>query len=432
MTTIEIPYKPRAHQLKVHQLTWDNRYGVAVCHRRFGKSVLAVNELVRRALSTDRDDFRGNYIGPTYTQTKAIVWDYLKQFAEPVPGVRFNESELRVDFPNGSRIRLFGGDKPDALRGLYHDCVFFDEFDDTKPNLWTQVVYPATVDRHGSACFIGTYLLTNGPLGQQYDHALVQDDWFAVTHRASDTDVVSKDELRVARFNMSEEEYEREFECNRTSSVKGAYYAKQMLHAEKDKRITRVPYDAALSVVTGWDIGFDMTAVWFCQPSGRELRFIDYFEVVNEDIIAPAKNVLARKDEHDWRYSMHYFPHDMEARDFTGGGDSRLQAAVKLGLRPAKAVPRRMAQKLMETHEGINAVRRVFPRMVFDADKCKVGLDRLRSYRPRTDAQGRTLPQPEHDESSHGATALEQVVRGIASRPAARVTYRQPDVGWVS
>lgn len=432
MTVIEIPYKPRKHQRIVHELMWDHRYGVAVCHRRWGKSVEAINELIKRALETDKPDFRGSYIGPTYRQTKAIVWDYLKLFADVVPGRDFNESELRVDFPNGSRIRLFGGDSPDALRGLYHDCVIFDEYDDTKGNLWTQVVYPATVDRQGCAYFIGTFLLTNGPLGQIYDHAKAQDDWFAVIYRASETGVVPKAELKIAHFNMSEEEYEREFECNRSSAVKGAYYAKQMLHAEKEGRVTRVPYDGALSVCTGWDIGFDMTAIWFCQPAGRELRFIDYFEIAGEDIIAPAKEVLRRQDQLHWRYSMHYFPHDMEARDYTGGGETRIHAATKLGLYPNKVVPRRMAQKLMETHEGINAVRRAFGRMVFDAEACKVGLDHLRSYRPKTDTSGRILPQPEHDEASHGSTAIEQVIRGIATRPVGRQSQRQPDVSWVT
>lgn len=434
MTVIEIPYEPRAPQLEVHQLTWEHRYGVAVCHRRFGKSVMAVNELVRRALSTDKSDWRGSYIGPTYTQTKAIVWDYLKHFTDSIPGRVFNESELRVDLPNGSRIRLFGGDKPDALRGLYHDCVFMDEFDDSKTNLWTQVVYPATVDRKGCAYFIGTFLYTNGPLGQIFDHAQADTDWFSVVYRASETKVIPKSELRIAQHNMSDEEYEREFECNRSTAVKGAYYAKQIARCEKEGRITAVKHDRRYPVLTGWDIGFDTTSIWFAQPVGNQLRFIKYFEDVGDDIVPYATKVLSYSEELDWRYKWHYFPHDMEARDFTGGGKTRLEVAQSLGLRPATVVERRMAQKGMETHEGINAVRRAFDRFLFDAEECKRGLDCLRSYRPeenRTTGEMKALPL--HDWASHGATAIEQIVRGYVGNVAAKGRqHQQPTVGWIT
>jgi hypothetical protein len=76
--------------------------------------------------------------------------------AEPLLAKPPNESELRVDLINGSMIRLYGADNPDALRGPYLDGVVLDEFADMKPEVWNEVVRPMLADRQGWATFIGT------------------------------------------------------------------------------------------------------------------------------------------------------------------------------------------------------------------------------------------------------------------------------------
>ena len=121
---IEIPYAPRPQQLVLHQDT--SRFKICVSHRRWGKSVYAVTELLRKALEvkTERGDGRFMYLAPYYRQAKQVAWDYLCYYARDLPGTKINQSELRVDLINGSRIRLAGaGDDPDALRGIYLDGV---------------------------------------------------------------------------------------------------------------------------------------------------------------------------------------------------------------------------------------------------------------------------------------------------------------------
>ena len=103
---IEIPYSPRPLQAKLHNALVKNRWGVVVCHRRFGKTVMAINHLLRAAILNSQTNPRYAYIAPTYRQAKAVAWDYLKQFSGKVPMVRFHETELRCDLPNGSRIQL--------------------------------------------------------------------------------------------------------------------------------------------------------------------------------------------------------------------------------------------------------------------------------------------------------------------------------------
>ena len=120
-----IPYAPRPLQWRFHQQR--TRFCVLLCHRRFGKTVAAVNDLLRAALRTSRTDWRAAYAAPYLGQAKAVAWDYLRHFAGVIPGTRFHEGELRCDLPNGARIRLYGTDNAQALRGLYLDDLVLDE-----------------------------------------------------------------------------------------------------------------------------------------------------------------------------------------------------------------------------------------------------------------------------------------------------------------
>ena len=125
MPEITIPYTPRDVMLPFHNRT--SRFACLVAHRRCGKTVAAINDLIRDALTIDRPNVRVAYIAPTYRQSKAVAWDYCKEFTRSIPGIKINESELRIDFPNGARIRLFGAETADSMRGLYFDAVVMDE-----------------------------------------------------------------------------------------------------------------------------------------------------------------------------------------------------------------------------------------------------------------------------------------------------------------
>ncbi len=86
-TTIVIPYKPRLWATEFHNS--GKRFSVLVMHRRAGKTVAAVNHLIRAALLTKNAKYA--YLAPTYKQAKNIAWDNVKEYARVVPGVKFNE-----------------------------------------------------------------------------------------------------------------------------------------------------------------------------------------------------------------------------------------------------------------------------------------------------------------------------------------------------
>src|SRR5579864_5348211 len=91
-------YLPRPHQREIHARL--KRFNVLVCHRRFGKTVLAVNQLIASALTCKKPQPRFGYLAPLLKQAKAVAWDFLLTYTAPFR-VSVNISELRVDLING-------------------------------------------------------------------------------------------------------------------------------------------------------------------------------------------------------------------------------------------------------------------------------------------------------------------------------------------
>jgi hypothetical protein len=389
---IVIPYKPREHQKAVHKNL--KRFNVLVCHRRFGKTVLCINELLKKAMQNTLPRPRYYYLAPTYSMAKRTAWDYLKEYTNVLPNVTYHETELRADLPNGARIQLLGCERPDSLRGLYIDGVVLDEVAQMPPRLWTEIIRPALSDREGFMIAIGTPQGHNS-FHQLYDHAMHQDDWYAETFKASDTNIISELELNEAKALMPEEIYDAEFECSFDSAAIGSIYAKGIAKAEEEKRITKVPYELGIKVNTFWDLGMaDKTAIWFVQQKGSAFHIIDYYEDSGESLEFYA-TVL---DEKKYIYDTHYLPHDATVREL-GTGVSRIETAQSLGMRTS-IVPK------LSVEDGINAVRMVLSRCWFDHEKTKHGLDALRQYRWATTERGELKNKPVHDWTSHASDAF--------------------------
>lgn len=396
----EIDYKPRDQIRAFHNRT--ERFAIIVAHRRFGKTVAAINDLIRSCFEIDRPNVRVAYIAPYLSQAKAVAWDYALEFTRDIPEIKVNHSELRIDFLNGARFRLFGADNYNAMRGLYFDAVVLDEMADFPASAWSNVIRPALADRRGSATFIST------PKGKNEFWELwheAQDDpnWFTAMLKASETSILDQEELDEARRTMGDDRYEQEFECSFEAAIQGAFYAKEMKEATEDGRITRVPYDRAASVITAWDLGIgDSTAIWFAQFVGQEIRIIDYYENSGVGLDHYAK-VLLDKEYH---YEQHILPHDVQVKEL-GTGKSRLETLDALGIRNITIAPK------LAVEDGIQAARTMIPKCWFDADNCTRGIEALRQYRRDFDEKLKTWRgRPLHDWTSHGADAFRYLAVG--------------------
>ena len=400
MGTIIIPYAPREHQLEVHNSLEEHRFSVVVAHRRFGKTVAALNHIIKQAILNTRENPRYAYIAPTYGQAKRVAWDYLIKYTQPL-GATVNIAELRVDFW-GRRIQLYGSDNPDSLRGQYFDGCCLDEIGDQNPVIWTDIVRPALSDRLGWCLFIGT------PKGHNHfkelrDRAEREQDWGLLEFKASETGVIAESELNAARSEMGEDKYLQEFECSFNAAVEGSYYGQLLNELEAKNHIQEFPRDDLCKTITAWDLGMgDSTAIWVAQLIGSEIRLIDYYENngVGLDVYV---NWLR---ENSWDKAEHILPHDVQVREL-GTGRSRLEMLQEAGLNIQVA-------KRMGVDDGIQAVRRILPRCWFNVPRVKIGLDCLRNYRREYDEKRKIFyDRPLHDWSSHASDAFRYLAIGL-------------------
>lgn len=276
---IVIDYEPRPKQLEMHAGLEAHRWSVVVAHRRFGKTVCLLNHMLKDALVSRKQRPFYAYLAPFYSQAKTIAWAYLKHYTSVVPGVRVNESELWVEFPhNAARVRLFGADNPDALRGLYFDGVVLDEFGDMRPECYDAVIRPALSDRRGWAVFCGTPKGHNR-FHELYIQSLTEPDWFSALYRADETGVIDADELVSAKKQMSENLYKQEYLCDFDASSDDVLIPLSLVTEAFDRPVSY----HGLPVIMGVDVGMSLTgdaSAIVCRQGGV-ITYMDEFRLDN-------------------------------------------------------------------------------------------------------------------------------------------------------
>lgn len=418
---VTLGYEPREAFVAFHRRT--QRWAAMVCHRRAGKTVACVADLVDAALRCDKPNGRYAYIAPFYTQAKDVAWTYVKQMSAPIPGVAINESELRVDYPNGARVRLYGADNADRLRGLYFDGVVLDEPADMRPSVWGEIVRPTLSDRQGWAAFIGT------PKGHNdffdiFEDAKASDAWFDMVLRASESGILPESELADARRTMTPEQYDQEYECSFEAAILGAYFGKEMAIAEREGRIGNVPYDPELPTYTAWDLGKGANMpVWIWQRTRHGPNVIDFVEGVHSDGVP---QVLKKVRDKGYPIEAHYVPPDARTTDI-GSGRSRIEQIILNDEATPRIVPD------LKIDDRIAAARLTLPLTRFDAVRCKDGLEALRQYKADYDEVLKVFrDQPLKNWASHPADAFQCLAgawRSLEPPPPAKEPERRLQVG---
>jgi len=412
---LPLDYTPREYQLPAWNFFMEGgKRGVCVWHRRAGKDLLAINLIVTKAVQRT-----GLYwhLLPTYNQGRKIVWDGFtgdgKKFRDAFPKElikRQNNTDMRIEMTTGSIYQVVGTDEVDRLVGTNPIGCVFSEYSLHDPRAW-DYIRPILSENGGWALFIYT------ARGKNHGYTLLQmskkrESWFSSTLTVEDTfkpgggRVITEEAVEEERLSgMPPELILQEFFVNFDAPIVGAYYSKQLRDLENKKRFTKVPYDPALVVHTGWDLGMsDTTCIWFFQEYGFEIRVIDYYENSGEGL-AHYKQVL---NDRGYTYGRHYGPHDITVREL-GTGKSRLEVAKTLGMRFI-VVDRHKVE------DGIEATRNLLPMCYFDEENCSRGIEALRSYRKERDeskeqkgADGNFeffKSSPVHDWASHPADAF--------------------------
>ena len=295
---IKLDYTPREWQKQCHLNK--KRFSVYALHRRSGKTELSLLELIDKAIKCDKDLGMFVYVAPFLRQAKAIAWARLKQKIEPLrrqSAIEINEGELSVIFKhNGAIIRLFGGDNPDAMRGLRLDGIVLDEVSQLKNELWTDIVQPALSDRLGWSIFIGTPSGIN-LFSELYYKAIDEDDWTAARYTVYDTDSLHPDEVTRLKRDMSETSFAREYLCD--FSAQGDDQLIALADTEDAaKRVYQQSHVDMSPVVLGIDparFGDDRSVI-FRRQGRQAFKPVVYRGIDNMDLAARVANLI---EEHD-------------------------------------------------------------------------------------------------------------------------------------
>ena len=390
----------------------DNGGKRAVCvwHRRAGKDSTSLNYTATEAMENV-----GVYwhMLPTQKQARKVVWDGIDRngrrmidqvFPQSIRKAK-REQEMQIELKSGSIWQLCGSDNYDSLVGANPKGVIFSEWSLCDPKAW-DFIRPILAENGGWAIFIYTargknhgYSLANMAKKNPHWHysCLTVED----TTREDGSPIITQEAIQEDRdADMSEDMIQQEYYCSFDVAIPGAYYAKQIAAARADKRIGFVPIDPMLQVHTFWDLGIsDSMVIWFMQAVGKEIRLVNYYENNNFGMDHYIKYLDTLKADHGFEYGTHYAPHDIEVRELMSG-KSRKDTAREMGLN-FQTVPQHSIM------DGIEAVRRIFPRMWFDENRCELGIACVASYhRVWNDKHQRYDDAPVHDWASHGADGL--------------------------
>jgi hypothetical protein len=379
-----------------------------VAHRRAGKTVACINELIERAIRNKRQDPRYAYIGPLLSQAKDIAWSYLKQYTEGLTS-KVSESELYVVLRhNGARIRIYGADNPDRIRGLYFDGAVVDEFGDMAPFIWSDILIPALSDRDGWVVFIGTpkgknhfYSILRRAQGEDMlpgdTEEYIRRQWYWYVLRASESGVFSPEKLRELKREQGEETYAQEYECDFNAIVRGTYYAAIIRDLEATGQIysSDADIDKSLPVKVAFDLGrTDSTAAWFWQRRPDGIAWGDYVEAAGEHV----DFYIDMLNSKGYQYEKIWLPHDARAKTLQTKR-STVEQMRDAGF-PIDIVPK------LDIMDRINASRRVL-RTSWFSPKTKSGVECLRAYKRQWDDRKQTfVDDPLHDWASHGSDAF--------------------------
>ena len=229
-----------------------SRFRVINCGRRFGKTILACEEIKGKALYKNT---RICYIAPTYQQARDIAWQTLVKELKPIIK-KVNESRLELTVNNlvkgTSLIQLRGWEAIETLRGQHFDFIVIDEVAMMRNfNInWEEVIRPTLTDTRGEVMFIST------PKGFNHFYDLYnqqdEDPDFKSFHYTSyDNPYIPKDEIDKAKAQLTDDRFAQEYLAD-FRKTQGLVYKE--FNREKD--VTKEKPSETIDKILGIDFGY--------------------------------------------------------------------------------------------------------------------------------------------------------------------------------
>jgi phage terminase large subunit len=432
---VDPEYRPRRYQLPVFKAIENGvKRILLVWHRRAGKDKTCWEILLSSAFET-----AGNYwyAFPEYSQGRKAFWQSIdsqgKRIIDYIPAQLLykNSSDQEMiiylktrdniegkDPKSHSTIQVVGADKPDSLRGSNPKGVIASEFSEwKKPSVYETIIEPVLVENGG-------WFLANGtPKGRNalyylYEAAKQNKHWYTSLLTIEDTSkivngkvvpVISQEDIQNIRDRKQtpEEIILQEYYCDFNAPVSGTYYAQQLDQLHERGNVKHLPYNPKLKTYTGWDFGVgasDLTAVWWLQADldTGMIYAINYKEWVSTAI----ETICHEVNRQPYNVHKHIAPHDVMTND--SSMQTRFEKAKNNGVNfhyLSDTVTKKARKPPIA--DGIAMVRSLLPRMMFCEKNASEGLECLRNYKRKYNAdECKYDSTPIHDKYSHGADAL--------------------------
>ena len=391
-----LTYVPRSAFLPFHNRK--QRWAVLNTHRRAGKTVSVVNDIIIGALECQEHRPQFAYIGPTYTQAKRIAWQFLKDYAEEHLARPPQEAELKVTLKNDATILVLGADNADAIRGMYLDGAIMDEYAMYRPSVFSTIVRPALSDRHGWGVFASTPKGKNLFYEKYRDAKKFPNEYALIELKASTSGIIHPEELAELRRDMDAEEFAQEYECSFDAAMKGAIYADQINLMFHEQRVA-CEIDPNLPVHCAFDLGFtDATViVWFQVDRQGRVRVVGCEAYSGQEIFFYIDRI--HQFGQQFEVGDVWLPHDARAKNLQTG-KSVVEQFLHNGIYP-KIVPNH------KIRDRIAATRKEFSRIWINESTTGDLLEALKAYyREWDDNTMMFSDRPVHDWASHYADAF--------------------------
>lgn len=429
-------FVPRHYQIPVCRAiaTEGGKYRklLVVMPRRAGKDILCFNLLIRAAIRQVGIYF---YCLPTFAQARSVIFESItnngERFLDFIPKeliAKIRSDTMTINLINGSIIKLIGSDSYDtSIVGSNPRMIVFSEYALADENAYKLATLPIIRANDGIVCLIST------PRGKNHMYELYQiaknnpDEWFTYFLTIDDTHHISSHEVRreIESGEISEDMAMQEYYCSFEMGQEGSYYAKYIDKMRIRGQIGTVPWEPYHKVHTSWDLGIkDPTCIIFFQVIGELVRIIDYYEASDHGMDHFANVVLSK----DYVYGYHFPPHDIMARESARGLTKR-EMYKELGIKFTEPV-------MIDIQDGIELVRRTFPRLWIDESRCAKLIKALENYREEFDVKRKIYKgRPLHDWASHASdcvrymcAALPKTKDGLSSEKIDKI-YREAMYG---
>jgi len=336
------------------------RFKVLITGRRFGKTHLAIRQLIKHASLPDKKVW---FVCPSYRQAKQVCWTALKERLSELNWIKkTNESDLSINLINGSVIALRGADRSyDSLRGVGLDYLVMDEFADIASEAWYEVLRATLSDRKGGAMFTGTPRGYGNWAYDLYCKGGVDKDWESFQFTTLDGGQVDDEEVESAKSDLDERTFRQEYLATFETYAGSIYY-----NFEREDNV-KVIKDNDTTLHIGMDFNIDPMSAAVFQIENNVINFIDEIVIYSSNTEELVKEIQSRYPE---RSIIVYPDPACKQRKTSAGGRTDLTILQNAGLtvRVKNAHP--------QIRDRINAVNSRLKntneqRMMFIDPKCK-------------------------------------------------------------